>query len=277
MKIIETTNLSDLTFKDLYSMLLKEVGISIKENKKYLLAHKLSKFVGEGKSFKSFEEYYDALVNDKSGILLREFINTLTTNFSYFFREEVHFNFLKEYLLKNIEIQPYIRFWSAGCSTGEEAYSIAISCLQTVPAIDRLNLKILATDISTRVIDFAKMGIYHYTKIRGTLSDRELRTYFTFDRENNDFIVKDRVKNLVTFYRMNLLEPFPFKKMFDIVFLRNVLIYFNNSEKELIVNKIYNFIKPNGFLILGLSETLIGIKHFYKSLKSSIYQKQSRN
>jgi len=276
MNTTETPYISDLTFNNLSSLLLKEAGISIKENKKYLLIHRLSRFVGKDKPFPSFEEYYNALVKDKTGILIRDFINSLTTNFSYFFREEVHFNFLKEYLLKNIETQPYIRLWSAGCSTGEEAYSIAISCLQTIPFIDKVDIKILATDISSKVIDFAKNGVYHYTKIRGTLSDRDLRTYFLFDKKNKDFIVKERVKNLVTFYRMNLLEPFPFKKSFDIVFLRNVLIYFSDSEKELIVNKIYNFIKPNGFLILGLSETMVGIKHFYKILKSSIYQKQGR-
>lgn len=267
--------LSDLTFKKLSDLLFKNSGITLKDHKKYLLIHRLSKYVGPGKQFPDFEVYYKTLEADKSGNLMTDFLNALTTNWTFFFREEVHFDFLREVLQERVKTEPYIRLWSAASSTGEESYSMAITIWRALKSLQGTDIKILATDISQRVLNFAKEGKYHYTKVRGHLQDHELKSYFRFDRENNDFVVLPRVKDLISFRYLNLMEQYPFKKQFDVVFLRNVLIYFDNREKEIVINKIQDFIKPDGYLITGMSESLVGINHPFKIVKNSIYRKKS--
>jgi chemotaxis protein methyltransferase CheR len=267
-------DISDALFKQMTGLLFQESGITLREGKKYLFLNRLSKVVGEDKTFTNFEDYYQALLGDKSKKLLSEFINLLTTNFSFFFREDLHFNFLKQYLRENAKKEPYIRFWSAASSTGEEAYSIAISCLQTLGSPIHGDLKILASDISTRVLERARNGNYHYTQVRGHIEDNELKKFFDFDKDSNDFLVKDEIKRMVAFRYLNLIEFYPFKKNFDIVFLRNVLIYFGDREREIVINKIYDYVKPGGYLILGLSESLAGIRNPFQSMKNSIYQKK---
>lgn len=266
--------LSDRLFKDFADILFRESGMTLKEHKKYLLMHRLSKWVGEGRKYPTYEAYHDALVNDKSGNRMVEFVNVLTTNFSYFFREEIHFDFLKQLLAEKVGTNEPIRIWSAACSTGEEPYSIAISAIRSNLGLEHKDFKILATDISTRVLEIASAGRYHYTRVRGHLEDSELRMFFHFDREANVFTVRDNVKKLISFRYLNLMEPYPFQKLFDVVFLRNVLIYFDNREKEVVIEKISEYIKPGGYLILGLSESLVGVKNPLISLRNSIYQKK---
>lgn len=265
--------LTDSLFDKFRGLLFTESGITLKDYKKYLLINRLSKFVGDDRPFKSFEDYYSALLEDKSGNHMVEFVNALTTNYSFFFREEIHFNHLKSYLAENGRSEPYIRLWSAACSTGEEPYSMAISCQQALSNLHGLDIKILATDISTKVLNIASNANYHYTKVRGHIEDRELKSFFNLDRSTNSFCVKPELRNLITFRHLNLLDDYPFQKNFDVVFLRNVLIYFDNREKEIVINKIYDHVKPGGFLILGLSESLVGVKHPFHSLKNSIHQK----
>lgn len=271
----EFINISDQTFHKLTNFFFQLTGISIKEYKKYLVLHRLSKFIGPGKPYPNFESYYQALVSDKSGNMVNDFINVLTTNFSFFFRESIHFDFLRKYLEQNQDKQEYLRIWSAASSTGEEAYSIAICALETIPQIQKKDFKILASDISTKVLNIAIKGQYQASKINGYVPKESIRKYFYYDKKNQTYIVKEELKNLIAFRYLNLLEPYPFKKQFDIVFLRNVLIYFDNQEKKKIIDKIVEYIKPNGYLILGLSESLVGIalNHPIKNLKNSIYQK----
>lgn len=271
---LDYPQLTDEQFKKFSRMLFELSGIKLRDHKKYLLIHRLSKYVGPAKQFHSFEEYYQALQADESGKMVSDFLNVLTTNFTFFFREPVHFEFLRDYLEKARDSQEYIRIWSAACSSGEEPYSMAITLKQALTNPADYDTKILATDISRKMIHLAEAGVYHYTKVRGHLEDKLLKDYFNFDKETNDFSVAQSIRDLVSFRYMNLLESFPFNKLFDVVFLRNVLIYFENKEKEYIINKIANCIKPGGYLILGLSESLVGLQHRFKINRNSIYQKQ---
>ncbi|HOV62260.1 MAG TPA: CheR family methyltransferase [Spirochaetia bacterium] len=266
-----STELSESLFKKIAVLFKESSGINLKDYKKYLVEYRLQKFVGEGKPFKDFHSYYRALKADKTGELRTEFVNSLTTNYTYFFREAVHFRFLKNYLAKHGSTEQYLRFWSAGCSSGEEAYSMAITCLEH--GVAQKDIKILATDISLKVLTFAAEGIYHYSKIKGDLSDSTLRKYFIFNPDKKNFQVREEVKQLIAFRYLNLMDPFPFRKRFDIVFLRNVLIYFDTHEKEIILEKIGEELKEGGYLILGLSESLVGIQHRFTQLKYSIYRK----
>jgi len=268
--------LSDGLFQQITDFLFQETGITINQNKKYLVEYRLQKYVGPGKEFSSFNELFKALKEDRGGALKTLLINSLTTNYTFFFREPVHFRFLAYYLKTYGKTQNYIRLWSAGCSSGEEAYSMAITCVEQGFTSQTRDIRILASDISQKVLRVAESGVYHYSAIRGELDDAYLRRYFSFNPRVKDFTIKEPVKSLVTFRTLNLMEPFPFTKQFDVIFLRNVLIYFNTSEKEQILAKIWDVLKTPGYLILGLSESLVGVKHPFTTLSNSIYRKDGR-
>jgi chemotaxis protein methyltransferase CheR len=234
---------------------------------------RLQKYVGENKVYKNYEEYYEELSKGKDHDLITDFVNILTTNFSYFFREKLHFNFLQYFLKNKIEGKNYIRIWSAACSTGEEPYSIAITCRENVGNIDMLDFKILATDISTKVLIEAEKGTYDLGKVEKSLTKMNILNNFKTDKKDNTITASDKIKKMIAFRQLNLLNPYPFNKNFDLVFLRNVLIYFNKNEKEIILNRIYDYIKPDGYLVIGLSESLLGMKTGFKVIKYSIYKK----
>ncbi|MFQ3547052.1 MAG: protein-glutamate O-methyltransferase CheR [Termitinemataceae bacterium] len=268
--------LSEDLFRQIADYVFRETGITINRNKKYLVEYRLQKYVGPDKAFASFHGLFTALKQDRSGDLKTLVINSLTTNYTYFFREPVHFRFLAYYLSTYGSSEPYIRLWSAGCSSGEEAYSMGITCLEQGFAAEKQDIKILATDISQKVLSKAQSGIYHYSAIRGELEDRYLRRYFIYDSAAKTFTVHDKVRALITFRELNLMDGFPFTKQFDVIFLRNVLIYFSTPEKELILEKMWAVLKEPGFLVLGLSESLVGVRHRFTTLHSSIYRKDKK-
>ncbi|MCX7655586.1 MAG: protein-glutamate O-methyltransferase CheR [Treponemataceae bacterium] len=268
-----SSELSDELFKGFQDYLYHHTGITLRNNKKYLVEYRLQRYVGEDKPYKSFGELYQALTEKKDTHLERIIINNLTTNYTYFFRESVHFRFLHYYLTTYGPQQPYIRLWSAGCSSGEEAYSMAITCIESGYSYPEKDIRILATDISEKVLKKAREGRYHYESLHGELSDSQLRQYFMYNKKTHDFIVQDQLRSLVVIRELNLMEIFPFSKQFDVIFLRNVLIYFNTQEKEIILKKMYEALKERGYLVLGLSESLVGIHHHFQSLNYSIYRK----
>lgn len=277
MEFEDSAELSDGLFKKFSVLLLERTGISLKEHKKYLLIHRLSKFVGPEKEFQNFQAYYEALLKYPDSPLMTGFVNVLTTNFSFFFREEVHFQFLKHYVQEKYAKEPYLHLWSAASSTGEEAYSMAITVLQALQGqgAGGKEIKILGTDISTRVLQIAHAGVYESGRVEGHLDARGVKHFFNYDAENSLYRVKPEVKELTVFRKLNLLKDYPFQKQFDVVFLRNVLIYFDNKEKEQAINRIYHTVKPGGYLIIGLSESMVGIHHPFTAVKNSIYHKKS--
>lgn len=273
---MRTLGLSDELFQQISTYLFQETGITINKNKKYLVEYRLQKFVGPDKKFTSYYALFQALKEDPRGELKTLFINCLTTNYTFFFREPVHFRFLAYYLHTYGKNQPYIRLWSSGCSSGEEAYSMAITCLEQGFSNANKDIRILASDISKQVLTKAQSGVYHYSAIRGELEDTYLRRYFLFNPQNKCFTVRDQVRSLVTFREFNLMDSFPFEKQFDVIFLRNVLIYFSVPEKERILTKIWDVLKTPGYLVLGLSESLVGVRHHFTVLQNSIYRKEEK-
>ncbi len=265
--------IDDRLFKQFSDLFYTKTGIKLKDEKKYLLVNRLSKYIGSGRIASNYEDYYKKLVSGKDPEMMITFVNALTTNYSFFFRENIHFEFLKWYLNHIDGKETDLRIWSAACSSGEEPYSISISCNEHLSTINSSGLKILGTDISTRVLDLAKQGTYSYEKNKEILDKNIIRKYFTVDDTNNTITVKDNIKKFVHLKSLNLLGNYPFKFKFNVVFLRNVLIYFNSEEKELILNKIYKVIKNGGYLVLGHAESLIGLNTPYKQLKYSVYKK----
>ncbi len=257
--------------------LYKNMGIFIDESKKFLLAQKLLKlWMDSGVS--TIGEYYHYVVAPPISLRQKEarnaFLDTDTIHKTNFFRENNHFEFIKRNIESIIENSPSakfskeIRIWSSACSTGEEAYTLAMVFNEILPA--GYKAKILATDISPQSVQTALQGVYKFGP-EDLLTNYYINKYFTAD--GMQWKISEEIKSLVTFRLFNLMEPFPFKNPFDIIFCRNVMIYFDRDVQERLVNNFYNTIAENGLLFIGHSESLIKIDHKFVYHEPTIYKK----
>jgi chemotaxis protein methyltransferase CheR len=282
--VITTVNL-ELTRAD-YDRIRKyvydQVGINLGEQKMHLVRSRLGKILRQG-NYKSFGEYFDVVRNDKSGEELVTLIDAISTNTTHLFREKQHFEFLAS-TLRNWIREPKmhsllggeIRIWSAACSSGEEPYTIAM-VLADVLGTSRWKFKILATDISTRVLDLAKQGVYGEQRM-AQVPESFRRRFFTKLKSSSSpqYQVSDKLRDTITFERFNLMsKQFPFKKGFDFIFCRNVMIYFDRPTQETLVGKLGALLRHSGFLLIGHSESLNSIKHPLKYVKPTVYQSPS--
>jgi chemotaxis protein methyltransferase CheR len=269
--------ITDEDFANFSNLIYKTCGIHLKERKRELLQVRLSRRLKE-KGIKSFQEYYQLLISKDSRTELVHLINAIATNLTSFFREPVHFDYLTKEVFPKIFAGPKsslrIRFWSAGCSSGEEPYSLAMTLLKHLNRPTGTDIKILGTDISTRVLKKAISGIYPPDRVK-TVSASDLNRFFKKFKQETGFYyrVKDSIRNLITFRQFNLMDPFPFKEVFDIIFCRNVMIYFDRIHQQGLVHKFYHCLKPGGLLLIGHSESLTGIDQSFEYIKPTIYRK----
>lgn len=271
-------DLSARDFNNFRTLVYEKCGINLGEGKRDLVRARLSKRLRK-LGMDSFRDYYKMVVEDSSGEELVCLMDAISTNLTSFFREKKHFDFmtdkiLPEYIAVNGSKSEF-RVWSAGCSSGEEPYSISISLDDYANRIGAFRYKILATDISTKVLDKAASGVYDMERVRG-LSPVMRNKYFLKGQRSMDGLVK--VKPLamkpITFKRFNLMDSFPFRNHFDLIFCRNVMIYFDKKTQESLVNKFYSSLKPGGFFFIGHSESLMGISHGFQYAQPTIYQKK---
>jgi chemotaxis protein methyltransferase CheR len=248
-------------FKDLIFNL---TGISLASTKKILVENRLASKLRK-LNLNSYQDYYQILLDSEEE--LQEFVDILTTNETSFFREQIHFDFLKT-ILKD---KKTIRIWSAACSSGEEPYSIAMLILDNFPNIE---LEILATDIITRVLEKSKLGIYTMERA-DKIPEKYLRKFCLKGKGDREgyFKINKELKDKIQFKSMNLNSEFPRLAKFDIIFLRNVMIYFNLETRNSLIKKLENLLNKNGYLFIGHSETLVNIDSNLKMIKPSIYQK----
>ncbi|MFQ5432139.1 MAG: CheR family methyltransferase [Nitrospinota bacterium] len=276
--------LKDLTESDfnLFRRLIyDQSGISLNPSKRELLRTRLRSRL-EREKFSSYREYYKFVVADKTGQALVPLLDDISTNLTSFYREINHFNYLNEILpewikRKQGERDNIFRIWSAGCSTGEEPYTIAFTMLSHLSdKAANMSLKILATDLSTDVLKKASEGVYRLDRMRDVPANVK-RNYFIGEQgEKNSLLVRvhPMVRELITFRRCNLMsEQFPFKNKFDFIFCRNVMIYFDKPTQETLVAKYYGVLKPGGYLFIGHSESLTTIKHSYDYIMPTVYRK----
>ena len=200
-------------------------------------------------------------------------LDLLTTNETYFFREPQHFAFLSEPVLPHVPVGEPFRVWSAACSSGEEPYTLAMTLAEALGSTSR-DVKILATDISTKVLAEGEQGIYSEDTV-SPVPQIYLKKYFL--KGHNEwqgyYSVKDELKQWVHFRRLNLMEPFPLSIEFDYVFVRNVMIYFDKETRESLVNRMEKHLKVGGYLFIGNAESLSGLKHNYKYIQPAVYQR----
>lgn len=228
-------------------------------------------------NFSDFSEYYQYVISDKSGKAVGTLIDKITTNHTYFMREKNHFEYFRErvlpYLMDNVRDRD-LRIWSAGCSSGEEAYTLAM-ILDDFFKESKLwwDKKILATDISEEVLKIAINGIYDKERIAPLPDSWKLNYLKHYDEEN--YIFSDKIKGEIIYRKFNLMEhKFPFKKKFHTIFCRNVMIYFNNNTKSELIRKFYNSMEIGGYLFIGHSESLAGDSAGFKYIMPSIYRKE---
>ena len=227
------------------------------------------------RSLSSFKQYIDLVFSDKSGKEMSLLLNKLTTNHSYFLREQDHFKFLLDTILPQRISNPANRefnIWSAGCSAGQEAYTTAIA-IDEFLGVKRgaLNVKILATDISMNILEKAKSGTYTIDQLK-EVPPHWITKYFK-KIDATTFQVCDAIRKQVVFKPLNLMESFYFQKPFDLVMCRNVMIYFDKHTKDTLINKFYQVTQPKGFLFIGHSETIDKALTKYQYIKPAIYQR----
>ncbi len=255
-------------------------GISLHDGKRELVRTRLgSRLRLLGMS--SYREYFDYVQKDRSEQELVNMLDAISTNLTSFFREMNHFTFLEQKIVPELIRQRErgereLRAWSAGCSSGEEPYSIAFLLASRMRDINLNDIKILATDLSTRALGKAAKGLYNDEQVKTVPPDMRKRWLTNVVDEVGDkrSQVAPEIRKLVKFNRFNLMTPrFPFRKTFSFIFCRNVMIYFDKPTQETLVNKYFDVLARGGYLFIGHSESLTGVKHGFRYVQPTIYQK----
>lgn len=270
--------ITDREFDRMRELVHHYFGIKLPDEKRSLVVGRLQNYLKQ-RGINNFESYIDLIESDKSGHELIRLIDHISTNHTYFFREKDHFDFLLLHVLPEIEARikenhrHEIRIWSAGCSGGDEAYSFAM-CLMDYwgDNYSKLNAGVLATDISEKILEEARQGVYAKTRI--THVPRMYLSRFFKACENGLYEIHPKIKQEVTFRRLNLKnKEFPFKQAFDVISCRNVMIYFEEGMKDDLVNNLYELTRPGGYLFIGHSEALNRKKIRYSYFKPGVYKR----
>lgn len=267
-------SLTDNEFKELINYIKINYGINLTE-KRILINGRLGNMI-ISKGFTNFSDYMRMVLNDTSGIEMSILINKLTTNHTFFMRENDHFyyfaDFILPYLKERVKSKD-LRIWSAGCSTGEEPYTLAMIQADYFEDNKSMwNTQILATDISSKVLEIAEKGIYSTEAIKN-LPKPWIINYFN-KINNENYEVSQKIKNEVIYRKFNLMnEVFPFKKKFHVIFCRNVMIYFDLKTKIELINKFYDITEVGGYLFIGHSESINKDETKYNYVMSGVYRK----
>lgn len=272
---------SDLDFRHLAELAYRHAGIALAESKRNLVYSRLSRRL-RALGMTTFKQYRDYLSNERNASEIENFINSISTNLTKFFREAHHFDHFRTQVASVFARGGSgggrrLRVWSAGCSTGEEPYTIAVVLQKEVPDIQRHDARILATDIDTDVLGKAARGEYSHES-----ADQIPKAYQPFFREADGaddgrpvIVVEREVRALIAFRRLNLMETWPFKGPFDAIFCRNVMIYFDNPTKANLIERFKQHIKPGGWLYIGHSESLTGAHPGLKLVGRTIYRREA--
>jgi len=270
-------DLSDAEFNQLSQLVYQHAGINLPSQKKDLVRSRLTKIL-RTRGIPSFQDYYRQVLQDPSGLELINLLDAISTNMTAFWREPKHFEFLGQELLPALAQQckgsPAWRFWSAGCSSGEEPYTIAMVLLNTITNRDLSGVKIFASDINTQVLNQAQRGVYPLSRVEPLSKEWRRRFFQKGVHQWEGYVrIKPEVKQLVEFFRFNLMDHFPYKEEFNVIFCRNVMIYFEKTTQTELVSKFHRCLKPGGCLFIGHSESLCNINHRFAYVKPTIYRK----
>ncbi len=268
--------LSDRNFSFIRDLVGERTGIVLSDLKRDMTYGRLVRRLRELK-LSSFDEYCELLKSGDEDELIN-LTNAITTNLTSFFREPHHFEFLgKELLPKLLETKTdrRIRIWSAGCSSGEEPYTIAMTVLESVPQIRNWDIRILATDLDYNMVNRAAAGIYTEERVNGINARRQKRWFRRGRGEYAGMVrVSPELQSLITFKQLNLLHEWPMKGPFDIIFCRNVVIYFNKDTQRELFSRYADIMTPDGHLFIGHSESLYKVSDRFELLGRTIYRRK---
>lgn len=256
---LDSATMSGDAFQVLCAFLKKESGLIIDAQKRYLVESKMQPIIRrEGLS--GFQDLVDILIRNKTAPLVKEVVETMTINETYFFRDKVPFDKFSQVILpKLIETRPAyktIRIWSAACSSGQEPYSLAMILDQMKAQLDGRRFEIIATDLSEAILAKAREGVYSQFEVQRGLPTPFLLRYF--DQKGDKWQIKDALRSQINFRRLNLLGDYSIIGNVDVIFCRNVLIYFDNVGKRDVLTKMRRSLGNDGFLMLGASESVLG-------------------
>jgi chemotaxis protein methyltransferase CheR len=272
--------LSDGDYEFLCRLIYEQSRIHLGPDKRVLVTSRLAKRLRHH-GLQNYHEYCDLLRSPQGPEELQFLIDRISTNHTHFFREQKHFDFLRETVIPQWRAESHrqepFRIWSAASSTGEEAYSIAIHLAEHFAPAKADRWQIEGTDISTRVLEVAQRGVYEADRLAGVAADVLHRH---FQRGTNQWEghlrVKDDLRRHVNFQHLNLLDGnYPFSRPFDLIFCRNVMIYFDRPTQETLVRLLTEKLVPGGHLLVGHSESLSGVKHSLKLVRPAVYVKAS--
>ncbi|WP_157142994.1 CheR family methyltransferase [Brachyspira pilosicoli] len=280
MSELNLAPLTDSEFNELVRIIYDKTRIQMSEHKRALVTSRISKRI-RALNMSSFKEYIDYLKGAPDEEVTN-FINAVTTNKTDFFRENKHFEYMKTTFLPHWE-KSYkegkvnnLRIWSAACSTGEEPYTIAMTLHDYFgERFNHYDIKILASDIDTNVLSHACAGIYKEETVE-TIQTNTLKKYFLKGTGNNAglYKVKNILQKCISFRQLNFKdEDFDIHTKFDLIFCRNVIIYFDKEFQKELFNKFYRYMKEDSYVFIGHSETLFGISDLFKYISSNIYKK----
>lgn len=268
-------NYTDKDFLRVKKLVYDFAGIDLNESKKNLVYNRLAKrirFLQQD----SFGEYLD-YVEEQGESEFIHLINAITTNLTFFFRENHHFEYLAETvipeLLEKNKASKKIRIWSAGCSTGEEPYSLAIVLKETVPA--GWDAKVIATDLDTNVVNTARRGVYKIDRLKGVSESRKKNWFLKGKGSNSGHVkVKPEVQSIIEFGQINLMHDWPIKDQIDVIFCRNVVIYFDKETQSRLFDRYADLLGEKRYLFVGHSESLYKVCDRFELLGKTIYQKK---
>lgn len=270
--------MTDGEFAQLRTLILERIGISLTDKKRSLVENCWRKLM-RGSEFTTFEQYYDYLRKDRTGEAIDALANRITTNYTYFYREEAHFDYFVKTALPTVvtrierEDSRDLRVWCAACSTGEEPYTLAMLLLDYFgPQYDAWNAGILATDISRAALEDARKAVYRGKQL--THMPPMLRQRYLRGIGGDLHALRWEVKREVTFRRFNLVNAeFPFKRPFHVIFCRNVMIYFDQPTRRALAHRLCQFLESGGYLFLSHTETLDGTGTTLRRVAPSVYRK----
>lgn len=271
--------LGEEEFRRISDLVYEHCGINLHDGKKELVRARLAKRLHKGR-FTTFSQYIKHVLEDPTGKEFSILVDSLSTNLTKFFREERHFEYLRTQLLPRLVSAGQrrgplrIRGWSAGCSSGEEPYSIALTLLESLGGKGRWDVKVLATDVSTRILERAQAGVYDRERIEPI--PLPLRSKYLITRrgeQKEQYEVGPALRELVIFRYLNLMKDWPIKGPLDFIFCRNVMIYFDKPTQARLIRRFYDLLASGGVLFTGHSESLTGIEHAFKYVQPTIYLK----
>jgi chemotaxis protein methyltransferase CheR len=267
---------SDADFDALRKLVKELTGINLSEQKRELVYGRLARRL-RALRLRTFADYRDLLASD-GGKEIGELCNAITTNLTAFFRESHHFDYLREHVLQaraaNRSASRRLRIWSAGCSTGEEPYSLAMTVIEALPGLRTWDIRILATDLDSDVLARAQRGIYAADRVRA-IGPQRLSRFFV-ERRGHDgpcYEVVPELTSMIAFKQLNLMHSLPMKGPLDVIFCRNVVIYFDKDTQRELFARVAHLQRPGDLLFLGHSESLFKVSESYTPIGKTIYRR----